>query len=251
METPSIFDLMSAKDTTVTNAEGEKITLPEAPKEYSPDMIRELDAFMLSGLVADSIFGDKLDNKDEHVFLSSMLDETEPLQAEYISKLSAIFERQSYAPPDRWSIQIFRRKAGFKASRNDTDFGNYSMALCMKDHQIVVYNGQEYPLVMGQTSPCFELKPQPTDKKEKPSPRPSVPRNRVQYTKPNGQKSLKTRNYWCILVWAFWDEMPLNRNREPSKEGLQKAMQAAAEQLEAKQSSEDATEETVLYDATQ
>lgn len=251
METPSIFDIMSAQDTTISDAEGNEIKLPEAPQEYSPEMIQEMDAFMLSGLAADYIFGNKLDNKDEYLFLTSMLDETEPLQAEFINKLTAIFEMQNYAPPDRLNIQIFRRKAGFKAGRNDSDFGNYSMALCMKDHQIIVYNGQEYPLVMGQTSPCFELKPQPSSKKEKPAPRPAVPKNRVQYTRPNGQNSLKTRNYWSILVWAFWDEMPLKQDREPSKAGLQKAMQVAAEELEAKQTQKNSEQDTVLYDANQ
>lgn len=255
-EPPSIFDSMSAMDATIKD--DSTIKLPDPSEKYSPEMIKEMDYIFLAAMVADNLFGDELDDTDEYLFLAAMLDETDALQSELITKLTYMFEMQKYAPPDYWSIQIFKRKAGFRPSRNDPDFGNYCMAVCLKDYQLVVYDGQEYPISVGQTTPCFELLSQPESKKEKPAPRPSVPKNRVKIVNYAGKPGLKPRHYWSILVWAFWDDAPINSGRQASEKGIKKAMEAVQEKLNDMEIRSDeieekmeTTNETVLYDATQ
>jgi len=175
----------------------------------------DADIFYLSTIVLDEVYGEELDDPDERLFRSIILDETDPTQAELTAKIGELFEAQDCAIPDRVSLQFFRRKAGFRTTRNEPDFGNYCMAMCLKDYQIVVFDKEEYFLQPGQTSPYFELLPHPTSKKEKQSPRPFVPAQRTQYKRPNGKSSLKERNYSSILLWAFWEDHPTEMPKMP------------------------------------
>ena len=153
----------------------------------------------LGTLVARELFGDSVDDTNETLFKGAFIDETEPLQAELMARVSALVEEQGLTEPDCGVIQIFRRKAGLKTKKDEDHPGSYCAAVCMKDFQVIVAEKKEHILSAGMCSPLFKI----TD-----DDRPSVPFNRTQIKLGRGQGTLKTRNYLSVLVWVYWKEYP-------------------------------------------
>ena len=224
-EIPSIFDLPENPTFTVETHDESTCSDPthgHGPDDFngegfwSDDFKKSLPLAVLGALVADEMFGDKMDSKNEDLFLAGMLDETQPLQSELVAKIGAMFEANGFYLPDRLSLQIFKRKAGFRQKRGDADMGSYSVALCLRDFQVVVFNKQEQLVTNGNTTSFFELEPHPegSGRNAKFSPRPSVPYNRTTVKLPNGKALLKSREYLCILVWGFWNEHPIKPQEE-------------------------------------
>lgn len=169
-------------------------------------------------LTVDEIFGKDIDSNKEDLFLNAILDDTQPLQSELIAKLEAMLDANGLVAPDRYSIQVFKRKAGYASNNRKSDddlakLGQYCAAICLKDYQVIMYDRKEHILSFGMISPVFELKPHEKGKKAKPSPRPSVPRNRTQIRIKQGKATIKPRNFLCILVWAFWDRQPIKETK--------------------------------------
>lgn len=185
----------------------------------------QLSLTILGTLAAEEIFGDQIDKNDESLFLAAILDETQPIQSELITRLIMIFDLHGLVEPDRYSYQIFKRKAGFSArdkrlpksitrdpeDKSEVDLlelGQYCAAICLKDFQIVKFGGQEYTLTEERLTPTFEIMPHG----KKSADRPSVPFNRTQINLGNGKATLKPRHYLSVLVWAFWDGDPSKKN---------------------------------------
>lgn len=149
-----------------------------------------LDGLSLSALAtitADEIFGEQIDKDDDQLFLAAMIDETQPLQSELVAKLGAMYDANGFLDPDRYSMQIFKRNAGFtpqderlaksvtrdpeNTSKSDLyDLGQYCSAVCLKDFQVVVFGREEHVLSSGLISPVFELKPHPDPSKKNTQP---------------------------------------------------------------------------------
>lgn len=180
----------------------------------------------LSVITAEEMFGDKISNNDESLFLSAMIDETQPLQSELVARLHHLFDAKGYTEPNFYSYQLFKRKAGFSTrdkrlasnstSENQEKFdlselGTYCSAVCLNEYQVVKFGNDEHLITAGNISPVFELKPHTGDKKAKPAPRPSVPFNRTQVLMGKGRATIKTKKYTSVLVWAFWDSDPTNK----------------------------------------
>lgn len=168
----------------------------------------------MAALTADEIFGKEMDDTDnEYLFLNALLDETQPLQSELMAKLEAMFDANGFMPPDKYSFQVFKRKAGYTVSKKSEDdlskIAKYCAAICLKDYQIIVYDNKEHIISSGMISQVFELQPHPDFKKSKYAPRPSVPRNRTQIKLGQGKATIKPRSYLCFLVWAFWNGDPI------------------------------------------
>jgi len=191
--------------------------------ELTEDTLSGLSLPALGVLVADEVFGELIDNKDEALFLAAMIDDTMPVQSELVAKLNATFDINGYMEPDRYSCQLFKRKAGYsgrdkrlqKSSTRDPEdesnpdileLGQYCSAICLKDYQIVKFGQQEYLLNLEKMTPIFEILPHASEKK--PSNRPAVPSNRTQIKLGNGKATIKTNKYMSVLVWAFWDGNP-------------------------------------------
>jgi hypothetical protein len=204
----------------------------------------------VAALAADEIFGKDIDSDKEDLFLNAILDDTQPLQSELMAKLEAMFDANGFMAPDRYSFQVFKRKAGYAPNNKTSDddlarLGQYCAAICLKDYQVVVYDRKEHILSSGMISPVFELKPHEEGKKVKLSPRPSVPRNRTQIKIGQGKATIKPRNFLCILVWAFWDGHPI-KVAETKMDGSN--LQNVIDRL--KDSILERTErETVIYDS--
>lgn len=167
---------------------------------------------------ADEIFGQKMDSKDENLFLHAVIDETQPLQSELVAKINAMFEDQNFHDPDRLIFQVFKRTAGYAPNNDEPLLGQYCMALCLKDFQIVSFNKKEHLLSQGMASPLFELE---SGKKK---PRPFVPRNRTKVSLGKGQGTIKSRKYLSFLIWAFWDGYPIKEKSKQNSEELQKVL---------------------------
>ena len=232
---PDAFSLLTSPSTRILPHEKADPTddLPEPEQLWDTDFKQSLPLPVLGVLVADEIFGDKMDNEDESMFLSEMLDETQPLQGELMAKLSAMFDANGFYPPDRFSLQVFRRKGGFQSKRDDPDFGRYSAAVCLREFQVITFNREENILSNGDVSRFYELVPHPEGKKGPPAPRPGVPRNRTTIKLPNGKALLKARKYLCVLVWAFWDDDPIKPEETERKIGVE-SLRNLAQELRAK-----------------
>lgn len=185
----------------------------------------KLSLTVLGTLAADEIFGDQIDADNEALFLAAILDETQPIQSELAARLSTVFDMHGLMEPDRYSYQLFKRKAGYsgrdkrfpksptrdpedKTEADLLELGQYCLAICLKDYQMVRFDGQEHILTAERLSPVFELRPHG----KKPADRPAVPSNRTQIKLGNGKATLKPRHYLSILVWAFWDGHPSKEN---------------------------------------
>ena len=122
-----------------------------------------LDSIPMSALglvVAEQIFGEEeLSKKDENLFLSAVLDETQELQSELAARISSYLEGQVLNPPDNFSIQVFRRKAGYtyKEGFDAKHLGKFCAAVCLKDFQAIRFGkDQEYVIREGMRTPIFE-----------------------------------------------------------------------------------------------
>lgn len=177
------------------------------------DIKKMLSLPVLAALATDEMFGTKIDVKDENLFLSGLLDETQPLQSELAAKLNSTFDANGAHPPDRISLQVFRRKAGFSQKADDVDMGRFAIAICLRDFQVISFNRKEDIVTSGNLSPIYELEPHP-------SPRPGVPKNRTMIKQPNGKTLLKSRQYLCIMAWAFWDDEPIKTKQPQGPVGL-------------------------------
>jgi hypothetical protein len=192
--------------------------------ELTQDTLDGLSLAALGVLVADEIFGESISIDDQSLFLAAMIDETQPLQSELVAKLNATFDINGYMEPDRYSCQLFKRKAGYSGgdkrlqksvTRDPEDdsnpdlleLGQYCAAICLKDYQIVKFGQEEYLLNLEKMTPIFELLPHPTSG-QKWANRPAVPSNRTQIKLGNGKGTIKTNKYMSVLVWAFWDGNP-------------------------------------------
>jgi hypothetical protein len=170
-----------------------------------------LDSIPLRSLgiiTIDEIYGDQIDAAGEDLFLSAMVDETQPLQSELAARLCGILDMQDLVEPDRFSCQVFKRKGGY-TTKGDTDLieiCQYCMAVCLKDYQIVRFEDKEYLLYEGMTTPLFEIKPKAS--------RPSIPKNKTQVKLANGKATIKSKKYISILAWAFWCHDPKKENNK-------------------------------------
>lgn len=160
---------------------------------------------ILSMLVVNELFSNAIVKDDEYLFLSSTLTSNSVFQNKLIDQLSELFRNNGSDTPKRWIFQVFHRKAGSTPFIND-NLGQYCAALCLRDSQVVIFDHQEYLLSFGMISPIFQLKK---------GSRPFVPKNRTQIRVGYNQVTLKPRKYLCFLVWAFWDEYPI-QNTEHS-----------------------------------
>lgn len=196
-----------------------------------------LDGLSLTSLAmitADEIFGDQIDKDDESLFLAAMIDETQPLQSELVAKLHTMFDMSGLVEPDRYSYQLFKRKAGFtardkrlpksvtrdpkeEAEPDLSELGQFCVAVCLREYQVVNFASEEHLLSQGMLSPVFEIKPHPEEKRAKPADRPSVPKNRTRVRLGQGKATIKSRKYMSILVWAFWDHNPVKENNKNNK----------------------------------
>lgn len=175
--------------------------------ELDKDTFSNLSLCSLGVLTADEIFGEAIDVDNESLFLAAMIDETQPLQSELVAKLNTTFEDNKYLSPDRYSCQVFKRKAGYSArDKNLSELGQYCVAICVKDYQIVKFKNEEHMIPLDHMSPLFELLP------GKKADRPSVPFNRTQIKLGNGKATIKQRKYMSVLIWAFWDGNPIKEN---------------------------------------
>lgn len=163
---------------------------------------------ILNGLAlacADEVFGDELNSKED-LFLTHIIDETELMQSELVIKLNSSLELQGYSHADHYVLQAFGRKAGFNG-RIDSgeELGEYVMGICLRDFQCISFERKEYFVNAGQFSPVFNVK-----KLGKRTIVPCIPKNKT-LVKPNdGRSRVKSKNFSCLLVWAFWAEDPDN-----------------------------------------
>jgi hypothetical protein len=217
--------------------------------EMNNENLEQYNINLLGRFVIEYLFGDKLDTKDEYLFLSSILDETESLQSELIAKINNLFEEQNYTRPDRVSIQVFRRNAGFRTTQNENDIGNYAMAFCLKDYQIIQYDQKEYfvspEVTQFWTTPCFEFKPHSNKKGAKPS----VRQNHTRVKFPNGRFTFKNHEYMSILLWIFWDESPTVTKIPRQTKGLEEKLKKLDKEMTVKKEEKLPVTETVLYDS--
>lgn len=190
--------------------------------DLTKGLLGDVSLAALGVLTVDEVFGELIDKDDESLFLAAMIDETQPAQSELVAKLSAMFDINGFMEPDRYSCQLFKRKAGYSGrdkrlqksiTRDPEDtsnpdileLGQYCTAICLKDYQIVKFGNQEYLLNLEKMTPIFEILPH---EKKGGADRPSVPINRTQIKSGNGKATIKTRKYMSVLVWAFWDGNP-------------------------------------------
>lgn len=116
--------------------------------------------------------------------------------------------------------------------------GRYSVAICLRDYQVVSFKRKEEILMSGSLSPFFELEPHP----EKGSaPRPGVPKNRTTIKLPTGRALLKSKQYLCIMAWAFWVDDPIRRDDLPGQLGAEQ-LQQILDNLKARGETEKAAE---------
>jgi hypothetical protein len=176
-------------------------------KLFSEQIMDGLSLSALGAITGDEIFGDQIDKDDDSLHLVAMMDETQPLQSELIAKICAMLDSHGLIEPDRFSYQMFKRKAGYTAKSNTDlhDICKYCLAICLKDYQIVKFAGDEFLLNSEMMTPIFEILPH---QGKKYSDRPSVPMNRTQIKLKNGKATIKTNHYLSVLVWVFWDGNP-------------------------------------------
>lgn len=257
-------DRFDPKELSKDEAEAEAINL------LSNIGLDSVPTHTLLKITADEIFGDEIDKDGESLFLAKIVDETQPLQSELIARLSTLFDENGFNEPDRYSFQVFKRKAGFTVndkrlpkcdsdsdSDSDpdlTDLGQYCVAVCLRDYQIVKFNNNEYLITantVNSVTPVFELEPHPKGKKAKPSPRPSVPKNRTQIKLGQGRATIKPRDYMSILIWAFWDANPIKENEiktDTSRlQGLVDKLKTTAGNCESHPTESVASEEITVY----
>jgi hypothetical protein len=256
--------LPDSDNDTATTEYSDSATLPLAPRtkgdQIDPTQLSNeesdtigflsdaaIDAIplpLLATLTADEIFGDQIDENNESLFLGEIIDETQPLQSELVARLSTLFDTKGFTEPDRFSFQVFKRKAGYGAKdkrlpksitrdpedKSDPDIaelGQYCSAICLRDFQVIKFDNDEHFISSGKMTPVFELKPHP-NKKSKLAPRPSVPKNRTQVKLGKGKATVKSRKYICFLVWVFWDGYP---NKESSIESDTSPLQGVIDGL--------------------
>lgn len=244
--------------------------LPENAEaiEALRDCFDKLSISALTALAAEEIFGKQLDTDDESLFLASIIDDTQVIQSELVAKLNMILDMHGLVDADRFSFQVFKRKAGYSGrdkrlpksitrdpeDKSDPDLyelGSYCLAICLKDYQIVRFAGEEYMVQLERMTPLFEIRPH----EKKPADRPSVPSNKTQVKFPNGRVTLKNRDYLSILVWAFWDGHPekqdnIQMNTEPLQKVIEKLGKTSFEGFSPTQKSQ-SDEGIVIYDSVE
>ena len=146
----------------------------------------------LAMLTSDEIFGDKIDDLTDDLILSQIVDENQPLQSELAIRISILFKSKGMKGPDQLIFQVLKRLAG---SHPD---GKYISAISLCENQIVVVDGEEHVLTPGAISPI--------------SKKIFVPRNKTLINFPDGRSTLKSKDYTCLMVWAFWTDNPEGKN---------------------------------------
>lgn len=211
---------------------------PDPEDLWKGNMKKMLPLPVLAALAANEMFGKKMEPKDENLFLSGLLDETQPLQSELVAKLNATFDANGVHPPDRISLQVFRRKAGFAPKKEDADMGRFCVAICLRDFQVISFNRKEEIVTSGNLSPIYELDPHP---EKGMNPRPGVPKNRTIIKLPNGKALLKSREYLCFMAWAFWVDDPIKKEQPHGPIGVEQ-LQKMVKDLRARGENEQADE---------
>lgn len=168
----------------------EDLSIDEAEAVF--EAIQSLPLTTMGQLVAEELFGERMETEQ---FLTSSLDETQPLQAEFIAKLSAQLESQGYYSPDGFHFQAYRKKGGWKPEEGS--LGRQCMATCLSGFQFILHDGVELVISEGESSPVFD------------EPYPEVPRNR---TKTKSHR--KDAEYSSLVVWAVWDGHALRSTEE-------------------------------------
>jgi len=216
-------------------------TAPQFPEDLSPEEREEainlsnlaLDSInvgVLAMLTADEVFGERVDEPNEDLFLGQVIDETQPIQAEFMARVCNILEENGLEEPERCVIQLFRRRGGFRTKKTDDKLGNYTMAICMKDYQVIVYDKEENLLSAGTCSQLYDISE---------IAHPSVPFKRTQVSTGGGKATIKNREYLSVLVWAYWSESPEKKEApQISEEDLQKLMEKFKESPPSQEGSE-------------
>jgi len=228
----------------------------ETLRFLSETALNSIPLSAIGALGADEIFGEKMDSKNESLFLTALVDETEPLQSELAARLSAMFEGNGFITPDRFVLQVFRRKGGFGGKefmnkQKSIKLGEYTAAICLKDYQLVMFEQKEHLLKSGDISPFFQLAQTSKNYLQIPH----VPRNRTKISLGSGRATLKPRDFLSILAWAFWDGYPIN---EKVPEQNSEHLSSLLDQLKLQEQSEDSEEpappegeEILIYDSQQ
>lgn len=172
----------------------EDLSIDEAEAVF--EAIQSLPLTTMGQLVAEELFGERMETQQ---FLTSSLDETQPLQAEFIAKFSAQLESQGYYSPDGIHFQAYRKKGGWKPEEGS--LGKHSMAICLSDFQVILHDGIEMVISEGESSPLFE------------SLYPEIPRNR---TKTKSHR--KNADYLSLVAWAVWDDQAIRTTEEMGTE---------------------------------
>ena len=244
---------IDCSEPSCTDPSHHHLDLPDPADFWNGDMKKMLPLPVLAAMAADEMFGKEMDDPAESLFLSALLDETQPLQSELAAKLGATFDANGFHPPDRISLQVFRRKAGFAPKRDDDDMGRFAVAICLREFQVVVFDRKEDIVLNGSLSPFYELEPHPEEEKPKKkkefSPRPSIPRNRTIVKLPNGKALVKSKEYLCVMAWAFWVDDPIKREEPQGKLGVEQ-LQKIVDEMKANGDHEKAAElEKIIADA--
>lgn len=200
------------------------------------DVMAELSIPVVGLLVAQELFGDKLDQGGENLFLSEVLDESQPIQGEFGAKLTHLLHANGIEAPENFIFQVFGRKAGHTPKIVP---GKYAMAVGIKDYQVIQYGGQDHILEAGSLTPLFGIS-------EKNVPR--IPFNRTQIKLGQGKATIKPRSYMSMIAWAYWDEYPELKTSDDAE--IQKAVEVIKEKMSMPENAfEETTDEEIATDA--
>ena len=159
--------------------------------------LNSLPISSIAVLSAIELFGEDIDDGSEDLFKSGMLQEDVqkyPIQFELITRLKDMSQEN---PPDRILLQVYKRKTGFRPTKEFSDLGEKCMAVCVKGYQVISFQGKETIISEEQLSPLYKLEEQS---------RPYVPKNRTRVNL-GDHYTIKPRDYLGILTWLFWDDV--------------------------------------------
>jgi hypothetical protein len=189
------------------------------------EKLSHFDVGILTRIMIEALFGEKLKDSNEDYFGKIILDESNPCLEIYVCKLCALFHMSGILPPENFELQVYKRKAGY----NPKDIkSKYMMGLVLGDTQVFNYKGEDYIIKAEHFTPIFDITE--TDY-------PKIPKDRTTIQLENGKTTVKARNYLSVVIWAEWEEDP-RIPKELQESHIQNALKFGLE-LQKQQESKD------------
>lgn len=186
------------------------------------DKIREAMSPEALGLItADYVFGDKLDSKDEDLFLACELDETDDVQSKLVAMIDSIYDQNGMVSPDHHALHVYHRGAKMSLKGvKDLGYKFCSIMVLSGFQCFQMEPNYQHVLQAGKMTRLFDMEKFV----------PYVPKlTRINLGK--GKSTIKNRTYRSIVVWSFWTSYPIHTKIDTTK--LNATMKALNDEIEA------------------